>query len=150
MNKEKFYKAMVKRFGCIPTLTDYSSSAKNDISLDEALSLIPDDDDVVLTKEEYEALLLEQKRLKEMVDRIPCGYVKLADDEIVIKKDEYETLLAIEQKHVKAVVDRIYHDNAQKEEVDHLTITSKRYILNFKGFSDTPEMLFGKRELADE
>jgi hypothetical protein len=31
---------------------------------------------VVLTKEEYEALLLEQKRLKEMVDRIPCGYVQ--------------------------------------------------------------------------
>lgn len=29
---------------------------------------------VVLTQEEYNALLLEQKRLKEMVDRIPCGY----------------------------------------------------------------------------
>ena len=29
---------------------------------------------VVLTKGEYEALVLEQKRLKEMVDRIPCGY----------------------------------------------------------------------------
>lgn len=75
MNKEKFYKAMVKRFGCVPALTDYSSSLRNDISLDEALSLIPDDD-VVLTKEEYEALLLEQKRLKEIVDRIPCGYVQ--------------------------------------------------------------------------
>ena len=29
---------------------------------------------VVLTREEYNALLLEQKRLKEIVDRIPCGY----------------------------------------------------------------------------
>ena len=29
---------------------------------------------VVLTREYYEALLLEQKRLREMVDRIPCGY----------------------------------------------------------------------------
>lgn len=105
---------------------------------------------VVVSKEEYEALLLEQKRLKEMVDKTPCGYVKLADDEIVIKKDEYEALLAVEQKHVKAVVDRISHDNAQKEEVDHLTITSKRYILDFDGFYDTPEMLFGKGELADE
>lgn len=37
---------------------------------------VESDDDVVLTKEEYEALLLEQKRLKEMVDRIPCGYVQ--------------------------------------------------------------------------
>lgn len=29
---------------------------------------------VVLTREEYNALMLEQKRLKEIVDRIPCGY----------------------------------------------------------------------------
>ena len=29
---------------------------------------------VVLTRERYEALLQEQKRLKEIVDRIPCGY----------------------------------------------------------------------------
>lgn len=45
MNKEAFYKAMVKRFGCIPALTNYSSSAKYDIPLDEALDLVPDDDD---------------------------------------------------------------------------------------------------------
>lgn len=32
------------------------------------------DDEIVIKKSEYEALLLEQKRLKEMVDRIPCGY----------------------------------------------------------------------------
>lgn len=29
---------------------------------------------VVLTEEEYNALMREQKRLKEIVDRIPCGY----------------------------------------------------------------------------
>ena len=29
---------------------------------------------VVLTQEEYNALMLEQKRLKEIIDRIPCGY----------------------------------------------------------------------------
>lgn len=32
------------------------------------------EDEIVIKKREYEALLLEQKRLKEMVDRIPCGY----------------------------------------------------------------------------
>ena len=31
-------------------------------------------DMVIISMEEYNALLLEQKRLKEMVDRIPCGY----------------------------------------------------------------------------
>ena len=50
------------------------------------------DDEIVIKKSEYEALLLEQKRLKEIVDRIPCGYVKIADDEIVIKKQQYEQL----------------------------------------------------------
>lgn len=45
MNKETFYKAMVKRFGCVPALTDYSASTKNDIPLDEALDLVPDEDD---------------------------------------------------------------------------------------------------------
>lgn len=29
---------------------------------------------VVLTEEEYNTLMLEQKRLKKIVDRIPCGY----------------------------------------------------------------------------
>lgn len=29
---------------------------------------------VVLTQEEYNALMLEQQRLKKIVDRIPCGY----------------------------------------------------------------------------
>lgn len=32
------------------------------------------DDEIVIKKSEYQALLLEQKRLKEIVDRIPCGY----------------------------------------------------------------------------
>ena len=48
--------------------------------------------EIVVKESEYEALLLEQKRLKEIVDRIPCGYVKIADDEIVVKKSEYEEL----------------------------------------------------------
>lgn len=39
------------------------------------------DDEVVIKKSEYEALLLEQKRLKEMVDRIPCGYVQKEEAE---------------------------------------------------------------------
>lgn len=40
----------------------------------DAIAELKIDGKVVLTKEEYNALLLEQKRLKEIVDRIPCGY----------------------------------------------------------------------------
>lgn len=77
MDKEKFYNAMVKRFGCSPALTDYSSSAKNDISLAKALDLIPDDD-VVLTEEQFSKLRqtiinLSQehtKKCNEMNDKI--------------------------------------------------------------------------------
>ena len=36
-------------------------------------SVIPENA-VVLTREEYNALLQEQNRLKQIVDRIPCGY----------------------------------------------------------------------------
>ena len=32
------------------------------------------DDEIVVKKSEYEALLLEQKRLKAIAGRIPCGY----------------------------------------------------------------------------
>ena len=46
------------------------------------------EDEIVIKKSEHKALLLEQKRLKEMVDRIPCGYVKIAEDEIVVKKSK--------------------------------------------------------------
>lgn len=41
IERDSFYKTMIKRFGCIPALTDYSESAKNDINLYDALNLIP-------------------------------------------------------------------------------------------------------------
>ena len=71
MDKEKFYKAMVKRFGCVPALTDYSASAKNDIPLNEAFNLIPNDD-VVLSREEYENEIknAQKRAVKEALERL--------------------------------------------------------------------------------
>ena len=41
---------------------------------EEVCKAIIPQDAVVLSREKYDTLLLEQKRLKEIVDRIPCGY----------------------------------------------------------------------------
>lgn len=59
MNKEKFYKAMVKRFGYIQ---EYKLIKKSDF-------------EVLLT--------IEPKRLKELFDRIPCSH------ELKETKEEY-------------------------------------------------------------
>ena len=61
---------------------------------------------VVLTQEEYNALMLEQQRLKEIVDRIPCGY-ELKD------KTRKET--------AKEILDKIdYESNGQTKQITDL------------------------------
>ena len=112
MDKEKFYKAMVKRFGCVPVLTDYSSSAKNDISLNEALNLIPDDDirkipegSVVLTEEEFnefrQTIITQSqeytKRCNEMNDKI-INARKEAVKEVLEKINEKLCTFKLENK----------------------------------------------------
>ena len=66
----------------------YCSSTKKAEALYDEGCRIVGEDEIVIKKSEHKALLLEQKRLKEMVDRIPCGYVKIAEDEIVVKKSK--------------------------------------------------------------
>lgn len=41
IEREEFYKTMIKRFGCVPSITDHSSTLRNDIHLNEALDLVP-------------------------------------------------------------------------------------------------------------
>lgn len=55
---DNFRKTMVKRFGCIPCLTDYSEASRYDIPLDDALNLAPTADVIpkeFLTQKEDEA-----------------------------------------------------------------------------------------------
>lgn len=79
MNKEKFYTAMVKRFSGIPALTDYSSSAKNDIYLDEALNLFPDEDNELIKELEAtnKKLTQEVKSLESALDLLLKRYEEL-------------------------------------------------------------------------
>ena len=94
MNKDEMVEEMAKianfsafdfTQGTIQSKTIYTAMAE---ALYNAKYRKVADDEIVIKKSEYEALLLEQKRLKEMVDRIPCGYVKIAEDEIVVKKSK--------------------------------------------------------------
>ena len=41
IDADNFRKNMIKRFGCIPCLTDYSEASRNDIPIDDALNLAP-------------------------------------------------------------------------------------------------------------
>ena len=77
MDKEKQIEEMAEDIRLIKELQASNIYTPN---YQEAMALISlgyqkCKDKVVLSKEEYEALLLEQKRLIEMADRIPCGYV---------------------------------------------------------------------------
>ena len=40
IDADNFRKTMIKRFGCIPCLTDYSEFSRNDIPIDDALNLV--------------------------------------------------------------------------------------------------------------
>ena len=39
IDADDFQKTMIKRFGCVPCLTDYSEASRNDIPIDDALDL---------------------------------------------------------------------------------------------------------------
>lgn len=73
----------------ICVIPSYSFGAE---TLYDANCRILADDEIVVKKSDYEALLLEQKRLKEIVDRIPCGYKPIGNEEVVISKHLYEQL----------------------------------------------------------
>ena len=54
IDADNFRKTMIKRFGCIPCLTDYSEASRNDIPIYDALGLSPTAD--VGPKSEVEML----------------------------------------------------------------------------------------------
>ena len=41
IDADNFRKTMIKRFGCIPCLTDYSEASRYDMPIDDALKLAP-------------------------------------------------------------------------------------------------------------
>ena len=41
IDADDFCKTMIKRFGCVPCLTDYSDTSRYDIPIDDALKLEP-------------------------------------------------------------------------------------------------------------
>ena len=61
IDADNFRKIMIKRFGCIPCLTDYSETSRYDIPIDDALNLAPSAD--VVPKSEVEKLVQDGTRL---------------------------------------------------------------------------------------
>lgn len=69
-SNSKAFSCKACNWGAIPNCKEHETATK---LYNAGCRKIPEGS-VVLSKEEYNALLLEQKRLREMVDRIPCGY----------------------------------------------------------------------------
>lgn len=70
IDADNFRKTMIKRFGCIPCLTDYSEASRYDIPIDDALNLAPTAD--VVPKSEYDAVV-------SAVDNSTREFLKLHD-----------------------------------------------------------------------
>lgn len=76
MDKEKQIKKLTKELDYCETHECVGGSCSECRAIwlvEQGYRKIPEGS-VVLSREEYNALLLEQKRLREIVDRIPCGY----------------------------------------------------------------------------
>lgn len=50
IDADKFRKTLIKRFGCVPSLTDYSTMLSNDIHIDDAINLVPTADVVEVVR----------------------------------------------------------------------------------------------------
>ena len=62
IDADNFRKTMIKRFGCIPCLTDYSEFSKNDIPIDDALNLVHTAD--VAPRAEFDRVARELERVE--------------------------------------------------------------------------------------
>ena len=74
---DNFRKTMIKRFGCIPCLTDYSEASRYDIPLIDALNLAPTADvvpksEVIRALNEVELLIIITKEMyKQQMEDAP-------------------------------------------------------------------------------
>lgn len=66
IDADDFRKTMIKRFGCVPCLTDYSEASRNDIPIDDALDLVTTAD--VVPKREVKELIRENESLAKTVN----------------------------------------------------------------------------------
>lgn len=68
IDADNFRKTMIKRFGCVPCLTDYSDTARYDIPIDDALELETTAD--VVQRSEVARLEDHNKQLRYDVKKI--------------------------------------------------------------------------------
>lgn len=103
------------------------------------------EDEIVIEKREYEALLLEQKRLKEIVDRIPCGYKLIGNEEVVISKHLYEQL----KKHNADRKRLRLRWHQAKQELEQAKQETAREILQEILYTKSCEEWFENEQLVD-
>ena len=108
IDADNFRKTMTKRFGGIPCLTDYSEASRNDIPIDDALSLAPTAD--VVPKSEVE-------RLQEALSKAE------ADVKNYIKVAEYQQSLSVKRYHE---IKRLKEDIERLEDINERDVENLR------------------------
>ena len=94
INADNFRKTMIKRFGCIPCLTDYSDTSRYDIPIDDALKLEPIADvvEVVRCKDCKHGRPIDPGRSPEKYfksDCVVCECEDVVGDEPMIYKPDH-------------------------------------------------------------
>ena len=109
IDADNFRQTLIKCFGCIPCLTDYSEASINDIPIDDALGLAPTAD--VVPKSEVEKLYKEIDRLSQVVlyhDSFKADEIKDARQEVareIFEEIEEYAELQIESLNIAEKVD---------------------------------------------
>lgn len=119
IDADNFRKTMIKRFGCIPCLTDYSEASRYDIPIDDALNLVPTAD--VVPKSEVADLQDALKCEKETNKHLGAEYIALMkeNEKLTINMNAYG-LAAKRIAEEKADVAReIFEEIEKYSEVAH-------------------------------
>ena len=147
IDADNFRKTMTKRFGCIPCLTDYSEASRNDIPIDDALSLAPTAD--VVPKSEFVAMMQWVELLKGQLAEAKSEVDKL--HEVINKFEEQSAkelrdFLCLSEKYEKSKTE--YARDIFKE-IENKIRTDISYIEeNINQITD-PDAIDGQYETID-
>lgn len=103
IDADNFRKTMIKRFGCIPCLTDYSEASRYDIPLDDALNLAPTADVVpkkAIAEHEQHVKTEYARKIFEEIETCMKNFED--DDGYLLKKCEFEFFMReLKKKHTE-------------------------------------------------
>ena len=104
IDADNFRKTMIKRFGCVPCLTDYSEASRYDIPIDDALNLAPAAE--VAPKSEVEWLEKENARLLSLSEYNRSVIEQdITDAKSEVAREIFEEIAQIKKEYASGDID---------------------------------------------